>query len=81
MFISAKIKSRFRSQKTHSSYILYDSSAVDIEKFLHYCECQHGQRTAGCCAHVMSIVWYFGYGQYETAKDPASHLNDFFNHI
>lgn len=78
MFISAKIKSRFRGQKTHNSYILYDSSAVDIEKSLHYCECQHGQRTVGCCAHVMSVVWYFGYGQYEIAIDPASHLNDFF---
>lgn len=78
IFISTKLKSRFRSVIAHNSYILYDSCAVDIEGILHYCECQHGQRTAGCCAHIMTIVWYFGYGQYEIAKDPASHLNNFF---
>lgn len=78
MFIFAKIKSRFRGQKTHDVYILYNSTAVISGKLFYICECQHGLRTVGCCSHVMAIIWYFGYGQYEVAKDPASHLNDFF---
>lgn len=75
MLITAKIKSRFRSKNLHNVYILYDLNA-DI--FLHFCECQHGQRTVGCCGHVMSIIYYFGYGQYKRNIDPAAYLNDFF---
>lgn len=83
ILIFAKIKSRFRGKKTHSVYILYDSTkvppGVPPGKLHYYCECQHGNRTVGCCSHVMSVVWYFGHGQYLEAKDPASHLNEFFN--
>lgn len=78
MFISTPIKSRFRSQKMHTVHILYDFTAVPQGRLHYLCECQHGQRTVGCCAHVMTVVWYFGYGRYEKAKDPASHLNNFF---
>lgn len=80
IFILAKIKSRYRGQKIHTVYILYDMSILQ-KKMFYFCKCQHGQRTIGSCAHVMTVVWYFAYGQYETAKDPASHLNDFFNRI
>lgn len=79
IFIHANIKSRFRSQKKHEAYVLYDENAADINNILYYCKCQHGQRTAGCCSHVMAIVWYFGLGRYEQNKDPASHLNNFFD--
>lgn len=76
IFISAAIKSRYRGSKMHNAYILYD--AVEKQKILHYCECQHGQRTVGCCSHIMAIIFYFGFSRYYDAKDPASHLNDFF---
>lgn len=79
IFIRALIKSRYRSQNTHDAYVLYDASAVDIDKILHYCKCQHGQRTVGCCSHIMAIVWYFGFGRFQGDKDPASHLNNFFD--
>lgn len=77
MFISSRLISRFRSQKFHKVYILYDYESIN--NILHYCTCQHGQRTAGCCSHVMTVVWYFGYGRYEHGRDPASFLNDFFS--
>lgn len=77
IFISVNMKSRYRGKKKHMIYILYDSNG-DIGKILHYCTCQHGQRTIGCCAHIMTVVWYFSFGRYGNAKDPASHLNDFF---
>lgn len=81
MFISAEIKSRFRSRQTHNVYIFYDFTVCEQSKFMYLCDCQHGQRTVGCCSHVMTVVWYFGCGRYERAIDPASHLNDFFNNI
>lgn len=80
ILISTKILSRFRSQKLHSVYVLYESAAVRHPQIHYWCGCQHGQRTIGCCGHVMAVVWYFGFGRYITPKDPASHLNDFFNH-
>lgn len=81
MFIHAEIKSRFRSGETHKVCILYDFTACVQKKLFHLCGCQHGQRTVGCCSHVMTVVWYFGYGRYEKARDPAFYLNDFFNDI
>lgn len=74
------IKSRYRGQTTHNAYILYDANGSEFN-FLHYCECQHGQRTVGLCAHVMAIVWYFGFGRFGERPDPASHLNNFFDNI
>lgn len=78
IFILASIKSRYRGQKMHDAYILYDANDAG-NKILHYCKCQHGQRTVGRCAHVIAIIWYFGFGRFKEFKDPASHLNDFFD--
>lgn len=77
--ISAEILSRFRSKKSHKVYILYDSNATIPHNIFYYCKCQHGRRTIGCCAHVMCVVWYFGYGKYFPFKNPASYLDDFFD--
>lgn len=80
MLIYAKLKSRFRSDRFHKVYILYESTLNDIrEKFLFTCSCQHGLRTVGSCNHVMSVIWYLGYGRFQRDRDPASYLNDFFD--
>lgn len=79
MFIFTKIDSRFRNKKIHDVYILYDAIDGNHEKFLYYCTCQHGKRTVGCCSHVMTVVWYFGYGRHQSDVSPASHLNHFFD--
>lgn len=80
MFISTKIKSRFKGQKMHKVYVLYESLEREESKIFHLCSCQHGLRTVGCCSHVMAVVWFFGCGRHEkNNKDPASHHNDFFN--
>lgn len=81
MFITTKIKSRFKGQRIHNVYILYDFTPVVEKQLFYLCECQHGQRTVGCCAHVMALVWYFGYGRHEMSIDPGSHLNDFFDQL
>lgn len=81
MLVSASIKSRFKGQKYHTVYVLYDYTAVIKSQIFPYCSCQHGQRTIGCCSHVMAVVWFLGYGRYEAAKDPAAHFNYFFNDV
>lgn len=60
MFISSKIRSRFRGVKFHTVYFLYDSSVFEVNKTIFYlCTCQHGLRTIGCCSHVMTVVWFW----------------------
>lgn len=78
MFITTEIKSRFRGQKSHNVYVLYDFKNIE-NKIFHTCDCQHGHRTLGCCAHIATIVWYFGLGRHQNFNDPAAHLNNFFN--
>lgn len=79
----AQLKSRFRGRQTHDVYVLYDAVVAEQPnvRMFYMCECQHGLRTVGCCSHVMAVVWYFGYGRYTDAKEPASHLNNFFNRV
>lgn len=80
MLIFTPMSSRFRSNKTHDVYVLYDASKTNRENILYYCTCQHGRRTVGCCSHVMTIVYYFGYGRHHNNDySPASHLNNFFD--
>lgn len=79
MFIFTQINSRFRSNKAHEVYILYDGIDGNRDKFLYYCTCQHGNRVVGCCSHIMTVVWYFGYGRHHDVSQPASHLDDFFD--
>lgn len=78
-FILAKVNSRFRGGKLHKVFILFDGIETNIEKFLFYCTCQYGKRTISCCGHSMAVIWYFGYGRSHPQKNPASHLDNFFD--
>lgn len=78
-FIMAKVNSRFRGGKIHKVFILFDGIQTNAEKFLFYCTCQYGKRTLGCCGHSMTVVWYFGFGRHQPRKNPASHLDNFFD--
>lgn len=41
------------------------------------CNCLVGRRTIGCCAHVMTLVWYLGWARYqENISAPAELLDD-----
>lgn len=79
MLIFTKMDSRFRSSTVHDVYMLYNAIKTNRE-FLYYCTCQHGRRTVGCCCHVMTIVYYFGYARHLNIHfNPASHLDNFFD--
>ncbi|KAJ8676789.1 hypothetical protein QAD02_012576 [Eretmocerus hayati] len=50
-----------------------------IESLFYYCQCKNGARTIGCCAHVMSVIWFLGHARYfPSVTTPARFLDDFF---
>ncbi|KAF9803502.1 hypothetical protein SFRURICE_009297, partial [Spodoptera frugiperda] len=43
----------------------------------YYCSCIHGKRTLGCCAHVMSIIYYLGWARHQDGfANPALSLQN-----
>lgn len=72
-----KIQSRHVRARTYYCYILVDRGQEGIGKICHYyCSCLSGRRTIGTCAHVLSVVWYLGYGRHRPFSPPAGNLID-----
>lgn len=82
-----KIKSRFRSQNTHRTFVLIDRNTRDDENrscdenavLGHYCECYNGWRTLGCCSHIMTLIMFLLVTKGRDLKDPAGFLDNLFN--
>ena len=62
-------------------YILIDKSKSGVSAIAEYCcQCRSGLRTAGC-AHVMTVLWYLGFGRHlpqDKLHRPAAPLNEFY---
>lgn len=84
--LMVRIKSRFRSNKTHDAYVLIDKtckrkSKVNEENTVlaYCCSCQSGLRTVGCCSHVMCLIWFTLHIKNRNDMHmPAEFLNNFF---
>ncbi|XP_050563593.1 uncharacterized protein LOC126912994 [Spodoptera frugiperda] len=78
--VRGQIKSRNVSSKVYYAYILVNratsNSLADIAGY--YCNCLVGNRTVGCCAHVMTILWYLSWARFRTVEPPAPFLDDIF---
>ncbi|XP_045778261.1 uncharacterized protein LOC123876146 isoform X1 [Maniola jurtina] len=75
--LRGRIHSRHISRKTYFVYILVDSSLSGRQALLqYYCNCIVGRRTVGCCAHIMSIVWYLSWARYQEYISPPAHFLD-----
>lgn len=75
------IKSCHVSQRVYFSYVLYDTehnSDSVLDAILgYYCNCLVGNRTVGCCCHVMTIIWYLGWGRHQNnIQAPAGFLDN-----
>lgn len=65
LLVKAYMKSRFRSSKSHHIFVLVNKRETGRKAITEYfCTCETGSRTVGCCSHVMTVIWYLGYGQY-----------------
>lgn len=75
--LRGRIKSRHTSRKMYFVYILVDNSQTGRNAITkHYCNCIVGKRTVGCCAHVMTIIWYLSWARYQpNITPPAQHLD------
>ncbi|XP_072936633.1 uncharacterized protein [Epargyreus clarus] len=76
--IRGKIKSRHVGRRQYFVYIIIDSHMSGRHGILGYCcNCLVGRRTVGCCAHVMTLVWYLGWARYESnIRPPAEFLDE-----
>lgn len=71
--LCAKMNSRYKSQTTYHTYVLFDQFGAGSKCILsYYCECKTDQRTMGCCAHIMCIIWYYSFGVYTCFKATSS---------
>lgn len=79
--LRGRIQSRHSSRRTYYVYILVErlegQDAQGLDAILgHYCSCIIGKRTLGCCAHIMSIIWYMGWGRYQNNLTPPAQFLD-----
>lgn len=78
--LHAMFRSRFRSDKKHNTFVLVDTNGQDENAILgYYCSCYSGMRTVGCCAHVMSIIWFALYIKNRNIPKPAAFLDNYFD--
>lgn len=71
------LRSRFQASK-HQTFVLADKSKNGSEGIIAYCcDCKHGNRTVGCCSHVMCLTGYLGYLRHHPheIKEASSFLN------
>ena len=80
MLVRGRIRSRHRSSVRYFIYILLDIDKImrGVEAILEYtCQCQQGNRTVGCCAHIMTVLWFLGFGRHQSEiLSPAAFLNE-----
>jgi len=63
--IRFKLQSRFRASVKHYLWLGYNPANEGWRSITGwYCKCENGSRIVGCCAHIASILWYFGYARY-----------------
>ncbi|RVE41952.1 hypothetical protein evm_013392 [Chilo suppressalis] len=77
--LRGRIKSRHISQRVYYVYIAFESDNTinPLDDILsYYCSCIVGNRTVGCCCHVMTIIWYLGWARHQQMLSaPASFLD------
>lgn len=76
-----KLQSRHMNAVKYFTYVLIDSRKEGVNAIAgHTCSCKCGLRVVGCCSHVATIIWYFGYAKYlEQIPHPARHLSYLFD--
>lgn len=65
----------------HTYLLISKDNAVanTLQAIVGYCcSCLVGKRTVGCCAHVMTVVWFLSWARYNDVNAPATFLDDFF---
>ncbi|XP_031622973.1 uncharacterized protein LOC116340560 [Contarinia nasturtii] len=83
LLLMANLKSRFVSQSVYRTFVLMDKKIGNYQHnyrsvLAYTCSCKAGNRTAGCCSHVMSLLYYVTYAR-NGVKEVSRHLKNFFD--
>lgn len=79
LLLMANLKSRFVSQSIHRTFVLINKNESSRGSILAYCcSCKAGNRTVGCCSHVMSILYFVTYAR-NGVKEVSHHLKQVFD--
>lgn len=63
--VVTNMSSRHRSGVKYQTIVFFDNVRRGAAAIISYCcGCINGQRTVGCCSHVMAIIYYFGYARH-----------------
>lgn len=60
LLLRARIQSKHACARLYYTYVMIHGRET-ISNY--YCSCLSGMRSVGCSAHVMVIVWYFGWAR------------------
>lgn len=80
--LRGRVKSRHVSSRTYYTYLLMNTNeenANTLNAISGYCcSCLVGNRTVGCCAHIMTVTWYLSWGRHNDIHAPAQFLDNIF---
>lgn len=77
LLVKAYMKFHFRGGKNHHIFVLVNRTKHGKDSIAeYYCTCECGSRTVGCCGHIMTIIWFLGYGQYSDIKTPNPDISN-----
>lgn len=84
-FIRVQTKSRFSGSKKRNLWIIYKHALLTNDQLIYdkddegpilgwCCDCPNGARSLGCCAHVVSVLWYLGLARHQSNLFPSNQL-------
>lgn len=78
--LQIRVQSRHKRSLQYFTFVLIDSSKSELHAIVrHTCGCKVGLRVVGCCSHIATILWYFGYARYlPEVQLPSPHLTNYF---
>ena len=74
--IRAQVQSRYKSSTNYDVYVQYNKKNISGW----YCTCPNGSRVVGCCAHVVSIIYYLAYARHNL-RHLQKRASDYYNSI
>lgn len=79
LLLTMRLKSRFVSNRVYRVYLLFDKNEIGFRSVLQYCcSCKVGNRTVGCCSHVMTLLYFVCYARGHGIKEISKHLKNVF---
>lgn len=82
VLVLVRLSSRFRNRTSYHTFVLADKDKVGVDAICSYhCNCVNGQRSVGCCAHVMCVLRFLCHARHTgDVRCIAPYLDEYFDH-